>query len=86
MSQYSDATLFNSHVIRKMNGSLLEPSKEYIYAHKKPIRDMVFHPIENYLLASVGLDCHISLTDLRINTVVSSIDGNYIYFCNIVLI
>jgi len=69
-----------------MNGSLLEPSKEYIYAHKKPIRDMAFHPIEHNLLASVGLDCHISLTDLNINTVVSSVDGNYIYFRNIALI
>jgi len=69
-----------------MNASLLEPSKEYIYAHKKPIRDMAFHPIDNHHLASVGLDCHISLTDLRVNTVVSSIKGNYIYFCNIVLV
>uniref|UniRef100_A0A2S2PGK9 RING-type E3 ubiquitin transferase n=1 Tax=Schizaphis graminum TaxID=13262 RepID=A0A2S2PGK9_SCHGA len=74
VSQHSDTTLFKSHVIRKMNGAILEPSKECIFAHKKQIRDMAFHPIEHNLLASVGLDKTINLTDLSVNTVVSSVD------------
>lgn len=86
MSQQSDTTTFNSHMIRKMNVKLMKPSNEFICVHKKEIRDMVFHPIDNNILASVGLDSQISLTDLSNNTVVSSISGNYICFCDIVLI
>jgi len=74
VSQHSDTTLFKSHVIRKMNGAILEPSKECIFAHKKQIRDMAFHPIEHNVLASVSLDKTINLTDLSVNTVVASID------------
>ena len=85
MSQQSDTT-FNSYIIRKLNVQLMKLSKEYICAHKKPIRDMVFHPLHDNLLASVGLDSQISLTDLSINKVASSMSGNYIYFCDIVLI
>lgn len=59
-----------------MNASILESSKECIYAHKKQIRDMTFHPIEHNLLASVSLDKCINLTDLTSNTVVSSVEGN----------
>jgi len=71
-----------------MNVNLMKLSKEYICAHKKQIRDMVFHPYHENLLASVGLDSQISLTDLsiNINTVAFSMSGIYIYFCNIVLI
>jgi len=86
MSQQSDATTFNSYIIRKINASLLKSSNEYICAHSKQICDMAFHPLEHNHLASVGLDSRISLTDLKINKVVSYIRGNCIYFCNIVLI
>jgi len=86
MSEHSNATKLNSHVIKKMNASLLESSNEHICAHSKQIRDMVFHPLEHNELASVGLDAYINLIDLRINAVVSSLKSNYIYFCNIVLI
>jgi len=74
----SEFPLFNnSHVIRKLNGSIQELSKECIFAHKKQIRDMAFHPLEHNLLASVSLDKCINLTDVTCNQVVSSIDGNY---------
>jgi len=66
-------------VIRKLNGSILEASKECIFAHKKQIRDMAFHPLEHNLLASVSLDKCINLSDVTCNQVVSTIDGNYIY-------
>jgi len=85
MLQQSDTTS-NSYMIRTMNVKLIKLSKKYICAQKKPIRDMLFHPLHDNLLASVGLDNQISLTDLRINTVASSMSGNYIYFCDIVLI
>lgn len=80
MSQHSESPLFNSHVIRKLNGSILEASKECIFAHKKQIRDMAFHPYEHNLLASVSLDKCISLMDVNCNQVISSVDGNYIHF------
>lgn len=86
MSQQSDTTTLDSYVIRKMDVKLMKLSKEYICVHKKQIRDMVFHPLHDNLLASVGLDSQINLTDLNINTVVSSMSGNYVYFCDIVLI
>ncbi|KAE9528787.1 hypothetical protein AGLY_012362 [Aphis glycines] len=72
MSQQSDTTTLDSYVIRKMDVKLMKLSKEYICVHKKQIRDMVFHPLHDNLLASVGLDSQINLTDLNINTVVSS--------------
>jgi len=79
VSQHSESSLFsNSHVIRKLNGSILEASKECIFAHKKQIRDMAFHPLEHNVLASVSLDKCINLTDLNCNQVVSTIDGNCI--------
>lgn len=82
MSQHSESPLFSSsHVIRKLNATLLEPTKECIYAHKKQIRDLTFHPLEHNLLASVSLDKCISLTDLVSNTVVSSVEGNFNFFC-----
>jgi len=68
-------------VIRKLNGSILEATKEYIFAHKKQIRDMAFHPFEHNLLASVSLDKCINLTDVTCNQVISSLDGNHINFC-----
>lgn len=75
-SQHSESPLFPSHVIRKINAAILTPSKECIYAHKKQIRDMSFHPVEHNLLASVGLDKCINLISLSSNNVVSSIEGN----------
>ncbi|CAH1731349.1 unnamed protein product [Aphis gossypii] len=86
MSQQSDTTTLDSYGIRKMDVQLMRLSNEYICAHKKQIRDMVFHPLHDHLLASVGLDSQINLTDLNIDTVVSSMSGDYIYFCDIVLI
>jgi len=59
----------------------MEASKECIFAHKKQIRDMAFHPIEHNILASVSLDKCISLVDVNSNQVISSVDGNYINFC-----
>jgi len=85
VSQNSESPLFNSHVIRKLNGLILEASKEYIFAHKKQIRDMAFHPLEHNVLASVSLDKCINLTDLNCNTVVSSVDGIIILICVIYL-
>ncbi|XP_060878073.1 E3 ubiquitin-protein ligase RFWD3-like isoform X2 [Metopolophium dirhodum] len=77
VSQHSESSLFNnSHVIRKLNGSILEASKECIFAHKKQIRDMAFHPLEHNLLASVSLDKCINLTDVNCNQTVSTIDVN----------
>ncbi|XP_022181276.1 E3 ubiquitin-protein ligase RFWD3-like isoform X2 [Myzus persicae] len=76
VSQHSESPLFNSHVIRKLNGSILEASKECIFAHKKQIRDMAFHPYEHNLLASVSLDKCISLMDVNCNQVISSVDVN----------
>jgi len=79
VSQHSQTPLFsNTHVIRKLNGSILEASKESIFAHKKQIRDMAFHPLEHNILASVSLDKCINLTDVNCNQVVSTINGNYI--------
>lgn len=63
-----------------MNASILELSKECIYAHKKQIRDMVFHPVEHNLLASVGLDKCINLSDVISNMVVSSVEGIINYY------
>lgn len=83
MSQHSESPIFNSHIIRKVNALVLEPSKECIYAHKKQIRDMTFHPIENNLLASVGLDKFIHLSDIVSNMVVSSVEGKPKKFGNI---
>lgn len=82
VSQNTESPLFNnSHAIRKINASILEPSKECIYAHKKQIRDIVFHPVEHNLLASVGLDKCINLSDILSNIVVSSVEGiNYFIF------
>lgn len=81
VSQNSESQLFNkSHVIRKVNASILEISRECIYAHKKQIRDMAFHPVEHNLLASVGLDKCVNLSDMMANIVVASLEGNiYIY-------
>ena len=84
VSQHSESPLFKSHVIRKLNASMLEPSKECIFAHRKQIRDMAFHPLDRNILASVSLDKCINLTDLSCNSVVSTIDGNYINFCIII--
>lgn len=78
MSQHSESPLFNAHVIRKVNALVLEPSKECIYAHKKQIRDMTFHPTENNLLASVSLDKCINLSDIISNMVISSVEGKHI--------
>jgi len=64
-----------SHVIRKVNTSILELPKECIYAHSKAIRDMAFHPVEHNLLASVSLDKCIKLSDMVTNTVVADVTG-----------
>lgn len=78
MSQQSENPVYSSlHVIRKLNVTLLEPTKEIIGVHKKQIRDMTFHPLEHNLLASVSLDKCISLTDLVSNSVVSTVEGNF---------
>lgn len=61
-----------------MNAAILETSKESIFAHKKQIRDMSFHPFEHNVLASVGLDKCINLIDVTSNNVVSSIEGKYL--------
>jgi len=70
-------------VIRKLNGSTLDVTKDCIFAHKKQIRDMEFHPYEHNLLASVSLDKCINLTDVTCNQVISSLDGKHINFCSI---
>jgi len=62
-------------VIRKVNTSILELSKECIYVHSKAIRDMAFHPIEHNLLASVSLDKCIKLSDMVSNTVAATVVG-----------
>jgi len=81
VSHSTNSLLFNtSHAIRKVNTSVLELSKEYIFAHAKPIRDMSFHPYNINILASVSLDKTIKLSDMISNTIVSSVTGknNYI--------
>lgn len=78
MGHQSDSPIFcNTHVIRKLNASILEPSNECIYAHTKQIRDMTFHPNETNLLASVSLDKFMKLTDMVSNSVVSQLSGYY---------
>lgn len=76
MSQQGEPPFINSHAIRKLNALILEPTKEYIYAHKKQIRDMSFHPIDHNQLVTVSLDKCVCLTDLSSNAVVSSVEGN----------
>ncbi|CAH1731348.1 unnamed protein product [Aphis gossypii] len=67
MSQQSDTTTLDSYVIRKMDVQLMRLSNEYICAHKKQIRDMVFHPLHDHLLASVGLDSQIYIVSKSFN-------------------
>lgn len=58
-----------------MNTSVLELSKECIFAHAKSIRDMAFHPVAYNSLASVSLDKCIKLSDMISNTVVACVTG-----------
>lgn len=74
MSQQS-ATIFNGHGIRKINASLLSPTRNFIHVHSKPIRDMTFHPVEHNLIATASLDKFVKLVDLISETVISSIEG-----------
>ncbi|XP_050419989.1 E3 ubiquitin-protein ligase RFWD3-like [Adelges cooleyi] len=70
-----DNPLFNgTHGIRKINASILELAKGTVYVHKKPIRDMKFHPVDSNLLASASLDKFIKLTDFNSNAVVASVE------------
>ncbi|XP_050539339.1 E3 ubiquitin-protein ligase RFWD3-like isoform X2 [Daktulosphaira vitifoliae] len=75
VTQQCETPLFNNaHGIRKVNASIFELSKECVYAHKKTIRDMAFHPVDNNLIASASLDKCVKLTDFNSNGVIASVE------------
>lgn len=71
VSQRSTNALFSGYGIKKIDVMEFQPT-QFVFLHRKAIRDLAFHPLRNDMLLSVSLDRCAKLFNVSSNTVVQS--------------
>ncbi|XP_039286673.1 E3 ubiquitin-protein ligase RFWD3-like isoform X2 [Nilaparvata lugens] len=69
VSQLSTNPLFAGFGVRRLDGFDLR-SMQFVHLHKKPIRDMAFHPTEPNLLLTCSLDKQAKVIDTNSNSTI----------------